>query len=287
MSHLRDVERHARGLKDIREIMNSMKSLAYMESRKLGHIFEAQRCVTEQIHIAAADFLEFHPDVLPVRPPALHVQIVFGTERGFCGNLNERLVAELLRDSRTDANESSVLIAVGRKLHAVLENSQVRAEDLRLLEGAGVADEATAVLNQIVGELDSLQRRHGALGVSSLYHTGEGDPCWRELLPPFSATEPRARPSARPPMLNLAPAELLIALGDHFLFSVLFEILYDSLRSENLHRVSHLTDAVRHLDDRTADLARRASALRQEEITEEIEVILLSAASIEDAGARR
>ena len=46
--------------------------------------------------------------------------------------------------------------------------------------------------------------------------------------------------------------------------------------AENLRRVEHLEAAVRHLDKKAADLRRRCNALRQEEIIEEIEVILLS-----------
>jgi F-type H+-transporting ATPase subunit gamma len=57
-------------------------------------------------------------------------------------------------------------------------------------------------------------------------------------------------------------------------------MLYTSLMMENHHRVTHLEGAVKHLDDQSEDLARQGNTLRQEEIIEEIEVILLSAASL-------
>jgi F-type H+-transporting ATPase subunit gamma len=41
--------------------------------------------------------------------------------------------------------------------------------------------------------------------------------------------------------------------------------------------VAHLEGAVQHLDTRTEELTRRSMSLRQEEIIEEIEVILLNA----------
>ena len=37
MSHLRDVQQHTRSLADIREILNSMKSLAYMEDYNITY----------------------------------------------------------------------------------------------------------------------------------------------------------------------------------------------------------------------------------------------------------
>jgi F-type H+-transporting ATPase subunit gamma len=67
------------------------------------------------------------------------------------------------------------------------------------------------------------------------------------------------------------------ALLDHYLYSVL-EIIYVSLMAENLKRVRHLEAAVRHLYEKSIALLRKSNALRQEEITEEIEVILLSTA---------
>jgi len=43
--------------------------------------------------------------------------------------------------------------------------------------------------------------------------------------------------------------------------------------------MQHLERATRHLDDSTEELGRKINALRQEEIIEEIEVILLNAAT--------
>jgi len=64
-------------------------------------------------------------------------------------------------------------------------------------------------------------------------------------------------------------------------------MLYNSLMVENLHRMAHLEGAVKHLDDKSAELARQCNALRQEEIIEEIEVILLSGTSLDDKADKR
>jgi F-type H+-transporting ATPase subunit gamma len=46
--------------------------------------------------------------------------------------------------------------------------------------------------------------------------------------------------------------------------------------AENHNRLQHLEGAVNHLDDETVNLNRKLQIYRQEEITEEIEVILLN-----------
>ncbi len=61
--------------------------------------------------------------------------------------------------------------------------------------------------------------------------------------------------------------------------SVLQELLYRSLMAENQRRMQHMDSAIRLIDRTAKDLWRRRNILRQEEITEEIEVIMLSAAA--------
>lgn len=77
-------------------------------------------------------------------------------------------------------------------------------------------------------------------------------------------------------MINLDAGEFYSDLVHHYLFAVLHEILYISLMAENHSRLQHLEGAVKHLDDETVNLHRKIQMYRQEEITEEIEVILLN-----------
>ena len=57
--------------------------------------------------------------------------------------------------------------------------------------------------------------------------------------------------------------------------------------AENHRRAQHLEGAIRHLDEESGELKRRSNALRQEEIIEEIEVILLSATSFSGTQLRQ
>ncbi len=50
--------------------------------------------------------------------------------------------------------------------------------------------------------------------------------------------------------------------------------------AENRKRHQQMDQAVQHLEKELLDLGKRMNALRQEEITEEIEVIMLSAEAL-------
>ena len=99
----------------------------------------------------------------------------------------------------------------------------------------------------------------------------------RSLLPPFRDLTAEPRFSV-PPVLNMAPADFLLELSNDFLFAALNEILCASLLAENHSRLQHLEGAVQYLDKQIEALRRANNQLRQEEIIEEIEVILMGTA---------
>jgi F-type H+-transporting ATPase subunit gamma len=276
MTRRRTLEQRRGSFGEIRDIMNSMKTLAYLEIRKLARFLDAQRAVVAQVETAAADFLGYHPEVLP--PPggtAPAVCLLIGSERGFCGDFNGALVERLkgyLAEQRLD---SPLLVAVGHKLATRL------ADDARLagiLDGASTVGEVETTLHAVIRALAELQALHGSLALHVFHH----DPDDQEVtvtavLPPFERYRHAPPRFACAPLIQLSPPAFFGALLDHYLYSVLHEILYVSLMAESLRRVRHLDGAVRHLDEKSSALLRACNALRQEEIIEEIEVILLSA----------
>ena len=277
MTRRRNLEHHRNSLADIRNIMNSMKTLAYMETHKLARFLESQHGVIHNIEEVARDLLSFHPEILPELKESEPVYIVIGTERGFCGDFNHALLQHLDSTLQTHRPNMPMLIAVGRKLYTLLEGD---ARLAAFIDGASVVEEVTSLLKQVVRELTTLQGKHGVLTVSCLYHASEDGIVMQKLLPAFQPFlhEPQRFPC--PPVLNLPPKDFLVSLADHYLFATLHEILYTSLMVENHKRVTHLEGAVKHLDEESAELSRQCNILRQEEIIEEIEVILLSASNL-------
>ncbi len=275
MTRRRDIERQRGSLGEIRDIMNSMKTLAYMETRKLAGFLTAQQRVVETIETAAADFLRFHPERLPRSDEGRTAYLLVGSERGFCGDFNRRIESalhDILRQRRSTS--SPKLIALGHKLHPAIERCD---HDPVLLPGAGVREEIPPLLDRLSAVLDRLTLAQDIVHLVCLFHDSGGDLVTRALLPPFGDLKPDVGAPAIPPLLNLPPAEFRAGLVEHYLVALLHWILYASLMAENHQRVSHLDGAVRHLDKQSQQLTQAYNRLRQEEIIEEIEVILLSA----------
>jgi F-type H+-transporting ATPase subunit gamma len=87
-------------------------------------------------------------------------------------------------------------------------------------------------------------------------------------------------------LLNLEPRRFFGSLGGHYLHAALHGIFYESLMAENRRRAQHMDAAVRRIDERSLPLVLERNSLRQEEITEEIEVIMLSIETLRAAYPR-
>jgi F-type H+-transporting ATPase subunit gamma len=267
MTRRRELDMHLRKLEEIGEIMRSMKNLALMETRKLARRLEAQARAVHLIETAAADFLAFHPRPAPVLAPRQKALLAIGSERGFCGDFNEELLAQI-------PDSPAPILAVGTKLHARLEHRPAVAA---LLEGPSVVEDTPKTIDRLAMEFHRLQTERGALGLSALHWREDAGIRRKTLIPPFADAAPDRPAHCHPPLLNLSPETFFEQLTEQYLYAALHEIFHASLMAENQRRIRHLEGAIQRLEEKTAELARRSRSLRQEEITEEIEVILLSA----------
>jgi F-type H+-transporting ATPase subunit gamma len=274
MSRRLDIERQRHNLAEIRGMMNSMKTLAYMEIRKLAGYLEAQQAVIRHIETVAADFLHFHQQLLPKPERGNTAYIVIGSEHGFCGDFNRKLEVRLVDILKQEACALPKLIAVGHKLHPFIKG---HAPSALLVDGASMLEDIPPLLDQLSSLLDNLYQSQGPDRLFCLFHNNEDEIETRSLLPPFQQLAPQPQPYTFAPLLNHKPTEFLAGLTDNHLFALLHWILYTSLMAENRLRITHLDGALRYLDNQTLRLTRLYNVLRQEEIIEEIEVMLLNA----------
>ena len=285
MSQSRELQLHIAQMEEIRSILNAMKNLALIEIHKLGRFQTMQGQAVAVIEQAALDFLDFHPLAVVDENP-LSIGILVGAERGFCGDFNESLINAIAADGY------SGIIAIGSRLCSRLEASPLAV--ISAIEGANAAEEVPTILNRLMDAISTLPAgdiSHPAnakaihvaatLQLTAVYHDNRsGQINRRQILPPFPQQPQRTARYGNPPLLNLAPADFFADLTDHYLFAALHEIFYLSLMAENQRRLQHLEGAVKHLDDETVNLRRKSQIYRQEEITEEIEVILLNAENL-------
>lgn len=273
MSRRRARLQRLHSLEELGEILDSMQTLAVIETRKLTRCSASQQRVVAGIECAAAAFCSGFPHALERPAVSLEACLLLGSERGFCGDYNDALLAAVADlDQRQPVARR--LLLVGNRL-AVKRGNDPRV--VTRLHGASAAEEVPAVLSQVVDAVLELENRCSSLGLTVFYHELESQRVKiHRLLPPFESfagLPPAARP---PPSIQLPPRQLLAELVDQYLFASLNALFYTALLVENQRRAQHLEAATRRLEEEISHLTLQANMLRQEEITEEIEVILLS-----------
>jgi F-type H+-transporting ATPase subunit gamma len=281
MRRRQDLEHHLRSLGEIGEIMNAMRNLALMEAHKLVRLLETQRRVVASIQSAAADFLAFHPRLHGAEAPVHDVCLLIGSERGFCGDYNEVVLNALWRAE--GQSDDMTLIAIGSKAASRL------ADDPRVaarLEGPTALEQVEAVLLKVMETLDRWQSAQSPpRGLRlTVFHHGADDPgAMVTRLDPFSAPAPAPARSGGAPLLYLEPQEFFAKLAEHYLFAALHGVFYRSLMAENEQRMRHMDYAMRRIEEDSRILVQQRNSLRQEEITEEIEVIMLNIETLRQA----
>ena len=274
MSRQTDIRRHLGALREIGGVMRAMKNLSLTETHKLARVSAYQFRALSSIELALQELAAGYPEAAsPRAPEGACILLAIGSERGFCGDFNEA-VADAVRARWARATGERVVV-VGTRLAARL-GADPRI--IAVIRGPSVAEEVPQVIKQTIGAAQELPASGDGVAPGALFilsHRAEGEvPARRCVFPPAPPAIGKA--PVRAPRTYLGARELFAALLAHFLWAVLHASFYGSLMAENRRRLQHMEGAIRRLEERTDGLQRKVQMLRQEEITEEIEIIMLS-----------
>ncbi|MEW6038219.1 MAG: FoF1 ATP synthase subunit gamma [Pseudomonadota bacterium] len=275
MSRRHILLRRMKTLGEIAGILDSMRTLAVIESHRLTRSVECQRHLEAALRGIARELLIHHPALIPVEPAGT-AWLVVGSERGFCGDFNARLRTAL----KQRRSPEEPLIVVGSRIGAEFA---LDVPVYRQLPGPLTAEETAERLPALIDAVSQLLERHGPLRITALHHADDAETVLEtRIVPPFG--KPSARPeSPFPPLLYQPPDAVFRHLVEHYLFAVLHCLLDRSLLSEHQYRIRHLDGATRRIEDTLETLRSSNNRLRQEEITEELQVILLGAETLDSA----
>jgi len=284
MGKRRELKERVESLGDIRDILAAMKNLSLVEVAKLNRFIATQRQVVHNSEEAAADFLSFFPFSLGTegKTDSQRICLLLGSERGFCGDFNEVVVKQFRTLGEISQHPELTIVLIGGRLAAKLpDDPRVQL----VLAAPSAPEEVPGTIDNVLSWLAEVSEARETLSSDSLIvvyneelETGVQTTAVRPLER-LSRAGPRQFPY--PPVLNLQPSKLFVQLADHYLFSVLHYFFYSSLMAEHRQRVRHMEVAIRHLEEGLSRLAHRLNSLRQEEITQEIEVIMLSVEALQ------
>lgn len=277
-THLKE---YITALEEINNIMAAMRNLALLEINKITRFLSTQEQAIKTLEDVYSDFTYFFPQ-LKAKKEVIEpkVYIVIGSERGFCGNFNDELISELKTQVKKQVDEPKLII-VGRKLAMKFIDDPLV---LTTIDSPSASEEIPSIILRLIQSLENYLKMNEASLFGNyyiIYNTMfDNHPKTNTISPLEKLSIEKKSVFSYPPILNLAPQDFLPQFLDQYLFAFLYLIFYQSFFTENSQRFHHTDTIIQKLNKQIENLTHRVNILRQEEITEEIEIILLSAETL-------
>ncbi len=266
---------------EMQSLVKTMKVLAGLNIRvyeRAAHaVAEYNRTIEQGLEIALRDV----PDsALPHRNGGGRKlgAVVFGSDQGLCGQLNDVVVAHALRALHKLGvrRDDQSTLAVGQRAAAQLEDAGQAVE--ATLEVPGSTAGITATVHEVLLRIGEWRRQHGISLVVLFYCRPHAGTLYRprgiRLLPIdtewMHALRAKRWPSHVLPTYTIEAVQLYHALIEEYLFVSLFRALAESLASENASRLASMQVAERNIEDRLKELSAEFRQSRQSSITSEL-----------------
>jgi F-type H+-transporting ATPase subunit gamma len=281
MQTLQEMQRKIESTQDLQSVVTTMKSLAAVSIRQYEQAANALKTYNVTVEMGLQGLfrsrLRFN---LSTRQAPTHRigAVIFGSDQGMCGSLNEQVVSHALRrmaefESDTKGHR---LVVVGTRVVPLLDGTEYQ------LDGSFNVPGSVAAITSVVQELlTSIERwtTERLVDQVHVFHSeqlsgGSYRPREVHLLPIdqhwLSRLSERDWPTNALPMFTMDADTLFSALVREYLFVSLFRALAESLASENASRLAAMQGAERNIEDRLSELYAAFHQRRQMSITEEL-----------------
>jgi F-type H+-transporting ATPase subunit gamma len=281
METLEALQRKIVSAEDLQSVVKTMKALAAVNIRQYEKAVEAlavyHRTVERGLHI----LLTTRGERTVIMQPAAEARLgalVFGSDQGMCGQLNEQIVTHALKaldDLGTRPAERTVAVVGARAAARLSEAGQA-------VDTCFEMPTALAGLTPMVQDLLlHLEAWHSRLQIERVYlfycrHLSSATfhPYTVHLLPVNQAwlttLETEAWPTRMLPSFTMDWDRLFSALVREYLFVSLYRACAESLASENASRLAAMQGAEKNIEERLAELQALFRQQRQTVITAEL-----------------
>jgi F-type H+-transporting ATPase subunit gamma len=202
--------------------------------------------------------------------------IVFGSDQGMCGSLNEQIVSHALRSMEEFGAPDRVLLAVGERTAVLLEDNGLLVEEHFSVPNS--TSGITPMVQQLLLNIENWNSEQGVHHVFLFYSKQLSGASYRphevHLLPVdelwLSGLQQKSWPSKALPTFSMEWDSLFSALVREYLFVSLFRAFAESLASENASRLAAMEGAEKNIQEQLTELTTQYHQQRQMSITEEL-----------------
>jgi F-type H+-transporting ATPase subunit gamma len=279
MQTLESLKKKIKTAEDLQSVVKTMKALAAVNIRQYERAVESLADYHRTVEMGLQVLLSQRPVGLQFRRGSRERWgvIVFGSDQGMCGQLNDQIVNHALEDldRREVGRDDRVALAVGLRAAGRLEDAGQSVEETFSVPGS--TSGITPMVQELLLVLEAWPGRdigHVVLYFSEHLSGASYRPHSFLLLPMDEEWLVRIRarrwPSRCLPLFTMDWDRLFSRLIRQYLFVSLYRAFAESLASENASRLSSMHGAERNIEERLAGLQGQFLRQRQMSITEEL-----------------
>ena len=274
------LKRRIQSAQDLLGVVKTMKALAAVSIRQYQRAVESlgeyNRTVEMGLQVVLRQSVE---TMAQTRSKTARLgAIVFGTDQGLCGQLNNIIVSHAMEEMNKTGilKENRIIIAVGIRTADLLEDSGQPVFEILTTPGS------TAGITPMVQDITMLledwrfkrQVEHMHLFYNEYISGATYRPKTLRILPVEEAwlkdLKQRKWESRTLPLFTMDWENLFRALIREYLFVSIYRAFANSLASENASRLAAMQSAEKNIEERLEELFMQFHRQRQMVITEEI-----------------
>jgi len=266
---------------DLQSVVKTMKALAAVNIRQYEKAVAALKSYMQTIEMGLQIALRSRPGFhISARraPRGLLGAVIFGSDQGMCGPLNQQIATYALETMSTMrvADENRRLITVGLRVTNRLEDEGQTMQSAFAVPSS--VDGITPLVQNLLLEIESWHMDTDMNHVLVFYSEQLSGATYRphriHLLPLddewLQNLKEQKWPTNNLPAYSMAWDSLFSALVRQYLFGSLFRAAAESLASENASRLASMQGAERNIAEQLDDFNRQYHQQRQMAITEEL-----------------
>ncbi|MFP4349093.1 MAG: F0F1 ATP synthase subunit gamma [Desulfococcaceae bacterium] len=281
MQTTQGLKRKIDSTEDLQSVVKTMKSLAAVNIRQYERATQALQDYYRTVEMGLQVVLNERSGTrltLKSAPKGRIGAVVFGSDQGMAGSLNEQIVNHALDtlEKEPDQEEEPVILAVGERAFGQLDDAGRPVSDTFTVPGS--VSGITPYVQEIVMRIETWQADYQINRVFLFHSRPTSQATFRPFtvrLLPLDRTwlerlGEREWDSRTLPTFTMDPDALFSALVREYLFVSIFRAFVESLASENASRLASMQGAEKNIGERLAELNNQYNQQRQMSITEEL-----------------
>jgi len=261
METIEDLKKRLHSTEELQSVVKTMKAMAAVKIRQFEKAVESLGDYNKTIEMAFQVALRNRPGITVsarIGPKTRLGAIIFGSDQGMCGQLNDQIVSHALKnmDELGEIERKNRLIMVaGQRAYAKLESAGQPVEEYQNWHTERNVDQVFLYYSKPLS---------GSRYMPKSVHLLPMDKTWLEKI------RKKPWPTKMLPLFTMDWNPLFSALIRHYLFISLFRAFAESLASENASRLASMQGAERNIQEQLSELTMQYHQQRQMSITEEL-----------------